>query len=111
METRFHEKLTVAALAAAFGLSRWHFEALFRKETSLTFKARLIQVRLREASRLLQNTPLSIKEIGFSVGYRHAPNFSRDFKRCFGESPSQYRRRPCPIAKSTKSHVLLTDLC
>ena len=36
--------------------------------------------------------PLGVKEIAFEVGYRHANELSRHFKRVYGSTPSSWRR-------------------
>jgi transcriptional regulator GlxA family with amidase domain len=36
---------------------------------------------------------MSIKEIGWTVGYEHTSSFSRAFERHFQEAPRAYRHR------------------
>lgn len=91
METHFHETLTVGRLAAHAGLSRSRFEFIFTRETGKTFKSHLLALRMMKAVELLAADHLSIKEIASAAGYRHAPNFTHDFKRRFGKAPTHYR--------------------
>lgn len=44
-----------------------------------------------EAKSLLQNTPLSIKEITYKLGFTETAHFSNYFKKRTGTSPVQYR--------------------
>lgn len=48
-------------------------------------------------------------KIADKVGYAYPPNFTRDFKNHFGQTPSQYRRaiRIADIAK--KQWILLRN--
>jgi len=48
-------------------------------------------VRLKRAAQLLADTQLSINEIADSVGFATPRNFSTQFKKMFGVTPSEYR--------------------
>ncbi len=48
-------------------------------------------VRLKRAAQLLADTQLSINEIAGRVGFVTARNFSSQFKKMFGVTPSEYR--------------------
>ena len=48
-------------------------------------------VRLKRAAQLLASTQLSINEIADRVGFITARNFSTQFKKMFGVTPSEYR--------------------
>lgn len=53
----------------------------------------LSEVRFSEVKKLLQQQQYSIQDIADIVGYEEATNFIRAFKKNFGETPSQYRKR------------------
>ncbi len=54
--------------------------------------AKLIQDRkVLEAKRLLSNSRLSIKEIGYALGFEQATYFSRYFRKQTGHSPKEFR--------------------
>jgi AraC-like DNA-binding protein len=42
---------------------------------------------------------MSIKEIGYAVGYKHAPSFVRAFERVFEQAPSQYRQEMLTVRR------------
>ncbi len=48
-------------------------------------------VRLKRAARLLADTSLTISEIAAQVGFATPRNFSTQFKKMFGVTPSEYR--------------------
>jgi AraC-like DNA-binding protein len=51
------------------------------------------RLRIQRACELLNNTALSVQEIGQTVGFSDPYYFSRAFKRIIGASPNQYRRK------------------
>ena len=54
-------------------------------------KLRLQLIRMAEAQRLVQDTPLSVAEIAGRVGYADASAMTRSFRRTFGLSPRAMR--------------------
>jgi len=52
--------------------------------------------RLQRAKDLLRETAISIKEIAYRFGFRHASHFSTWFKRYTGQSPKEFSK---PVAK------------
>jgi signal transduction histidine kinase/AraC-like DNA-binding protein len=50
-------------------------------------------VRMRKAGKLLSDPSTSVSEVAFEVGYSDADYFSKQFKKHFGENPSEYQKR------------------
>jgi signal transduction histidine kinase/DNA-binding response OmpR family regulator/streptogramin lyase len=50
------------------------------------------QVRFRKAARLLEGGRLSVYEVAYSVGFNDSKYFSREFKKQFGMTPSEYAK-------------------
>ncbi len=48
--------------------------------------------RLDEACRLLAETDLSVTEVHLEAGFQTKSNFNREFRRKFGQSPSEWRQ-------------------
>ncbi len=85
------QDLTLNDLAAAAGLSRYHFLRAFRREVGITPHAYLTGRRIAAAKGLLAGEqPLS--EVALSCGFYDQSHFSRNFKGCTGVTPGQYRR-------------------
>jgi len=55
--------------------------------------AYLNRYRAEYAAHLLSNSDKPIKAVLFDAGFRSKSIFNREFQRCFGMSPSKYRRR------------------
>ncbi|TDW96856.1 two component regulator with propeller domain [Dinghuibacter silviterrae] len=50
------------------------------------------QARFRKAARLLEEGRLSVYEVAYSVGFNDSKYFSREFKKQFGMTPSEYAK-------------------
>lgn len=91
MEREPGHPLLVSKISVLLGLSESRFEHLFREEIGQAFKTYLEELRLRKAKDLLLDPTLRIKEIAAAVGYTYPCNFTRDFRKRYGKTPSQYR--------------------
>lgn len=91
---------TVPALARRAAMSVTTFHRAFKRFTGETPLQYIKRVRLHKASGLLIYDGLSVKEASAHVGYESPTQFSREFKRLFGQPPSALRRlgagRPQP---------------
>lgn len=74
-------------------MSRFHFSRTFRRETGMRYIDYLTGLRLDLGRRLLVETGLSVTTICFEIGYNDLTHFERMFKKQFGLTPSEYRRR------------------
>jgi len=84
--------LKVSEMARHVGMSTTHFAEQFRRRTGMAPGEYFIHLRLKHACRLLDTTSLSIREVGFKVGYEDPYYFSRAFSNLMGLSPRQYRK-------------------
>jgi AraC-like DNA-binding protein/quercetin dioxygenase-like cupin family protein len=89
----FKNKISIAEVAALANLSGSAFCRYFRSRTQKTFLSFIIEMRLNEACRLLNETQLSVLEICYESGFKNLSNFNRLFRKQFGQNPGDYRRR------------------
>ena len=91
IRAHFKESIVVPELAREVGISQaalyMHFKRITRT-TPIQFQKDL---RLLEAKRLLLQESDSISEVAFEVGYESLSQFSREYSRKFGTSPSNER--------------------
>ncbi|WP_327104003.1 AraC family transcriptional regulator [Nonomuraea glycinis] len=92
VQCRFGEPWTVESLAAESGLSRSAFAATFRELVGEAPMRHLTARRMREAARLLADTPLPHSAIAERVGYRSAVGFHLAFKQWYGHTPGDHRK-------------------
>ncbi|MDA9548857.1 helix-turn-helix domain-containing protein [Bradyrhizobium yuanmingense] len=85
--------VSLAALAAEAGLSRFHFCRAFKDSTGLSPHAWLRQHRLEQAMNMLRDTDASVVSIAVALGYSSQTAFAAAFRKLTGESPSDWRRR------------------
>ncbi|HEY0386714.1 MAG TPA: helix-turn-helix domain-containing protein [Pyrinomonadaceae bacterium] len=87
------EEFSLERLAEQAGLSRFHFQRLFKSATSVSPSRYHINLRLNEARRLLRETKMSVVDVALEVGYTNPSHFAQLFRRETGLSPSDYRRQ------------------
>ena len=85
--------VSLAALAAEAGLSRFHFCRAFKESTGLSPHAWLRQHRLEQAMQMLRDTDVSVVTIAVTLGYASQTAFAAAFKRLTGDTPTDWRRR------------------
>ncbi len=93
VNARYHEDLSLKTLAASFDVTPAYLGQLFKSETGELFNDYLTQVRLEAARDLLLKTELKVGEIASRVGISNQSYFNRLFKKYFGISPTDFRRR------------------
>jgi AraC-like DNA-binding protein len=84
-------KLTMRTVAQTVHLCPSHAARLLKQYTGDGFFVHLHQRRLAAARQLLAETSLGVKGIAAMVGYAHASQLSRHFKRMSGETPLAFR--------------------
>ncbi len=69
-----------------------YFRKMFKKYTGLSPKQYLLQLKIMRAKELLVNSNMTIKEIGYRLGFHSVHYFSRIFKEKTGRNPSELRK-------------------
>jgi len=98
LRTRLNESLRIEELAQELGMSVSSFHQHFKTATSMSPLQYQKQLRLQEARRLLLNEDIDASSAAARVGYDDASQFSREYKRLFGDPPMRDRQRFREIA-------------
>ncbi|OOM82596.1 melibiose operon regulatory protein [Clostridium puniceum] len=87
----YHEEILVSDIAEAAYISKSECYRCFKKSISMKPLEYLIEYRLKNASKLLQETEMPITEIASVCGYNSLSYFGKMFKKYIGTSPIKYR--------------------
>lgn len=96
LRRRMAEPWTMPRLAVEVATSTSHLTRLFSEQVGVAPMRFLIEVRLTEFTRLIEETELSISSAAREVGWVDARVAARWFRRRFGSTPSEYRGKPHP---------------
>jgi two-component system response regulator YesN len=85
-------EISLNYLAEKFTISPSYLSKSFKDFTTMNFVDYMIQVRMKAAQTLLQESHLSVNQIADQVGYANVTSFMRSFKKINGLTPSEYRQ-------------------
>lgn len=98
VEAHLDSREPVARLCDYLDVSQPTLYRIFASAAGLSPLAYVHRARMARARVLLADPTLSVKEVAHALGYEHANDFSRAFKRHFGVSPSEGRGSRGPHA-------------
>ncbi|MCQ2400742.1 MAG: AraC family transcriptional regulator [Lachnospiraceae bacterium] len=81
-------------LAEILHISRRQLVRVLKESYGKSFRERLLEARMEQASWLLKTTGEKAGEIASEVGYGSEASFYRAFKAYFGLTPAEYREKP-----------------
>ena len=95
MEAHFFEpNLEISEICAVGFMSQSSLQRGVHKRFCISPKTYLSNIRIHRAMELLLSQDQSVKEIAFACGFSDEKFFSRVFKKKYGFSPSQLKKRP-----------------
>jgi AraC family transcriptional regulator len=87
IQDRLSSGLSLSDVAAAVGLSTYHFARLFKHSTVKAPHQYLLDARVRKAKELLATGKFTVSEAAHEVGFFDQSHLTRHFKRVFGLPP------------------------
>lgn len=98
-ESPLGDPFPAAQLQRETGLGRAHLDRLYWKEFGITTREYWERLRQDVATRKLESTSLSIKEIGYELGFKQASHFTKWFFNRIGKTPKAYREET-PVSRA-----------
>lgn len=89
----YHIGITLSDLCHYLGRSKSHISHLFKRANGLSIREYCNHLKLEDARRLLGDAELSVTQIAYEVGFNDVSYFINLFKKKFGISPLQYRKK------------------
>lgn len=90
--SNLQQKWTVKELADSVGLSESHLQKLFTSKKRMSPIRYVQHLRFEKAKELLKDKRfLRIQQICSEIGINDQTHFTRDFKRKYNKTPTQYR--------------------
>ena len=91
-----YQTVSLESIAKDFGYSKTYICILFKKHYNCTFSAKLNEIKILHAKKMLLDTNMSIADISYKLGFESIEYFHRLFKKACGETPNNYRKK-CKI--------------
>jgi AraC-like DNA-binding protein len=92
-DRHYTDPLDLEELAGIAGLSKFHFQRLFKATYGITPAAYVSERRIERAQDLLRATNLTVTEVCHAVGFSSLGSFSSRFRELVGDTPSDFQRR------------------
>lgn len=99
VSSHLDQDITIEDMAAHVGMSRAVFHRRFKEATTMSPIQFVKGIRLNNAAmRMAQGS--TVNEAATEVGYASPSQFSREFKRMYGQSPKQWSQSKQPLPSS-----------
>lgn len=89
LRSHYAEAMRIEELAGIAGMSTTSFHRHFRRITSMTPIQYQKQIRLQTARSRFMSTASDVANVAFAVGYDSPSQFSREYRRLFGQAPGK----------------------
>lgn len=93
LDKNYQKEITVNEISDLFEMNASYLSALFKKEVGMTLSSYLLMVRMEQAKKMLLETNERVNNIAYSLGYQSPAYFTEQFKKYFGCSPSQIKKK------------------
>ena len=86
-------KVTVSELEKEFHYHRNYYSLILKKYRGKSFQQYVIEIRMKYAKQLLEQTTLSVKQVAQQIGYENVSHFYHLFEKYYGKTPREIRSR------------------
>ncbi len=92
MKSHYNTRMNLDDIAADLFLSKDYFRQLFKKSTGMSITDYIQNVRVEEATRLLETTDMNVAAVAEKCGFTDIKFFYKTFKKITGKTPNEYRK-------------------
>jgi AraC-like DNA-binding protein len=92
MEQNLAKPVSLEEIAGEACMSKYHFCHLFTKQFGVSPIQFMLKMRIHQAALLLRSTRFAITRVAIWAGYNDLSEFTRQFKKVTGFTPSAYRK-------------------
>ena len=102
--------ISIDDMASRAGMSRTVFHRKFKQATTMSPIQFVKSMRLNRAAMEIAGG-MTVNEAAMDVGYVSSSQFSREFKRMYGQSPRQWRDAQNAQCRCCLTNAMLSHLC
>ena len=70
-----------------------YYSLILKKYRGKSFQQYVIEIRMKYAKQLLEQTTLSVKQVAQQIGYENVSHFYHLFEKYYGKTPREIRSR------------------
>lgn len=96
IQGHYKEKISLAEICKKGNVGKTTCSTIFMKYTNQTPIEYLTDYRLRKSIDLMFSTDMTFSEISYEIGFSGASYFTETFRKRFGCSPGEYRKKLFP---------------
>ena len=109
-QCKHSEAMTLSILSRKFGYSQHYTSRKFREVSGVKLQDYLRNRRMVFAAKEIRETDKGILEIAMDFGFSSNEAFTRAFRKAYGVTPSEYRKRPVSIVSPVHIHPRRFDM-
>ena len=87
-----YHRITIKEMTDSLGISSRQLDRILHQYYAMSFKEKLLDIRIKNAIHLLNTTNLNVEEISQYIGFNSASYFCRAFKQKTGVPPTRWDR-------------------
>lgn len=94
IQGNYMNEVKLSSLAEMLSVSQEHLSRMFKQEAGIGFKEYLTEFRLQKAEDMLKHeTGRAVSEVAYACGFNDGNYFSYKFKKAYGVSPTELRKK------------------